>query len=191
MLESPMRLTFLGLQHFRNYARLSLSPAPGVTLLLGENGQGKSNLLEAVYFLATTRSPRAGADRELIAWSERGDPLPFARLEARVQRADGELHLDILLRLEPDQPGGNGRAPSARLVKTIRVNGLPSRAAQLVGQVNVVLFSPEDVGLVAGAPAARRRYLDITCSQVNPLYLRTRQRYQRVLLQRNHLLRQV
>src|SRR5438105_131542 len=193
MLKSRMRLTHLLLQHYRNYERQVLEPGPGVTLCIGDNGQGKSNLLEAVYLLATTRSPRAGSDRELIAWQERAEPIPFARLEARVQRRDGELHLEVLFRLELDAGADNGRAagPTLRVSKTIRVNGLPSRAAQLVGQVNVVLFSPEDVGLVSGAPGERRRYLDITHSQVSPVYLRTLQRYQRVLLQRNHLLRQV
>ncbi len=185
-----MRLTHLGLWHFRNYERLSFEPGPGVTLLLGENGQGKTNLLEAIYYLATTRSPRAGSDRELISNAELREPIPFARLEARVQR-EGELHIEILLRLEPAEGSENGRGPASHVTKTIRVNGLPSRAAQLVGQVNVVLFSPDDVTLVSGPPAGRRRYLDITSSQVSPLYLRTLQRYQRVLLQRNHLLRQV
>ena len=186
-----MRLTHLGLQHFRNYERVSLSPGPGVSLFLGDNGEGKTNLLEAVYFLPTTRSPRAGADRELIKWDQRDDSIAFARIEARVLRRDGELHLDMLLRLEPDEGRGNGRGPALRLVKTIRVNGLPSRASQLVGQVNVVLFAPEDVSLVSGSPSGRRRYLDITNSQVSPLYLRTLQRHQRVLEQRNHLLRHV
>ena len=186
-----MHLTYLGLQHFRNYERVSLEFGPRVTLFLGDNGQGKSNLLEAVYFLATTRSARAGSDRELIHWFGPGELIPFARLEAHVQRGDGELHLEVLLRLEAGVQAENGRGPTSHLVKTIRVNGLPNRAAQLVGQVNVVLFSPEDVALVAGPPAGRRRYLDITNSQVSPIYLRTLQRYQRVLQQRNSLLRHV
>jgi DNA replication and repair protein RecF len=191
LVESRMRLTHLALQHFRNYERLSLDLGPGVTVFHGDNGQGKTNLLEAIYFLATTRSPRSGSDRELISLAERSEPIAFARLEARVQREDGELHVEMLLRLAPTEASANGRGPSSHIVKTIRVNGLPSRAAQLVGQVNVVYFAPEDVALVSGAPSGRRRYLDITNSQVSPIYLRTLQRYQRVLLQRNTLLRQV
>lgn len=184
-----MYLTRLLLANFRNYLALELDLGPGTYVFQGDNAQGKSNLLEAAYFLATTRSARASSDRELINWLACHEPVPFARLEAAIQRESGELHVEIIIRREPDADGpGEGAAP---LSKTIRVNGLPVRASQLVGQVNMVLFSPEDVGLVAGPPVARRRYLDITNSQVKPLYLRTLQRYHRVLLQRNHLLRQV
>jgi DNA replication and repair protein RecF len=95
----------------------------------------------------------------------------------------------MLIRSESTDGGTNGSGPS--FTKTIKVNGLPSRAAQLVGEINVVLFSPEDVALAAGPPVGRRRYLDITNSQVNPGYLRALQRYNRVLIQRNQLLRQV
>src|SRR5688500_14316941 len=132
LVESRMRLTHLALQHFRNYERLSLDLGPGVTVFHGDNGQGKTNLLEAIYFLATTRSPRSGSDRELISLAERSEPIAFARLEARVQREDGELHVEMLLRLAPTEASANGRGPGSHIVKTIRVNGLPSRAAQLV-----------------------------------------------------------
>jgi DNA replication and repair protein RecF len=98
----------------------------------------------------------------------------------------------------PPAAPGEERAPSQaetpaalQLSKTIKVNGLPTRASQLVGQINVVFFSPEDLNLVTGPPAGRRRYLDITNSQVNHLYLRALQRFNRVVTQRNHLLRQV
>src|SRR3954470_4267653 len=94
-----MFLSLLGLQHFRNHARTRLEFGPGMTVFHGENGQGKSNLLEAVYFLATTRSARAGADRELVNWDERAEAIPFSRLEAHVQRAEGDLHVEVLLRL--------------------------------------------------------------------------------------------
>jgi len=188
----------LVLVNFRNFVRLALAPGERVTVLGGDNGQGKSNLLEAVYFLATTRSPRAGSDRELVHWRVRRDTIPFARLEARIARQDADLHVEILIRAETDQaepPAENGQVPTApaapAVAKTIKVNGLPTRAIDLVGQVNVVLFSPDDVALVAGPPIDRRRYLDITSSQVSALYLRTLQRYHRVMVQRNHLLRQI
>ena len=184
-----MYLRQLALTNFRNYLRFGLDLAPGVTLFQGDNGQGKSNLLEAVHVLATTRSLRATTERELVEWhaSERG--TPFARLEARIARAGGELHVEMIIQAEPTDGGANGTGPA--FAKSIKTNGLPTRAAQLVGQINVVLFSPEDVALAAGAPAGRRRYLDITNSQVNPAYLRALQRYNRVLVQRNQLLRQV
>lgn len=182
-----MFVSYLGLANFRNYAHLSLSLGPGATVFQGDNGQGKTNLLEAVYFLATTRSARASADRELISWSASWEGPAFARLESHVQKRGGELHLEILLRQEP---AADGEGP-AGVSKTIKVNGLPTRASQLIGQVNAVFFSPEDLSLAGGPPAGRRRYLDITNSQVNHLYLRALQRFNHVLNQRNHLLRQV
>ena len=197
-----MLIRELSLINFRNYVRLALQPAEGVTVLRGDNGQGKSNVLEAVYVLATTRSLRAGSDRELVHWRARRDTIPFARLEASVVRADLDLHVEILIRAEADAtdasrsvagtPTANGTVPDmSPVLKKIKVNGLPTRAVDLVGQVNVVLFTPDDVGLVAGPPVDRRRYLDITNSQVSGVYLRTLQRYNRVLVQRNHLLRQI
>jgi DNA replication and repair protein RecF len=186
----------LVLVNFRNYVRLALRPGEAMTVLLGDNGQGKSNILEAIYFLATTRSPRAGSDRELVHWRARRDAIPFARLEARIDREDAGLHLEILIKAENDGADVAANAektvPSIRPVsKQIKVNGLPTRAVELVGQVNVVLFTPDDVALVAGSPSGRRRYLDITCSQVSGQYLRALQRFNHVLVQRNNLLRQV
>ena len=178
----------LALTNFRNYVRLGLNFGPGVTVIVGENAQGKSNLLEAVHVLATTRSLRAATERELVHWRTFDEGAPFARLEGRVGREGAELHVELLIRSEAAE-GSNGSGPT--FSKNIRVDGLPMKAAQLVGQVNVVLFSPEDVALAAGSPAGRRRYLDITNSQVNPSYLRALQRYNRVLQQRNNLLRQV
>jgi len=184
-----MWLKRLALTHFRSYSRLGLELPPGVVVLHGANGQGKTNLLEAVYVLATTKSPRAGGDRELVSWQALSEPTAFARVAASIGRADGEVHVDLLLRLEGDGEATNGNGPT--ISKQIRVGGLPRRAVEYVGTVNAVLFSPEDVALVGGPPSGRRRYLDITVSQVNPRYLRALQRYNKVLMQRNHLLRQV
>ena len=191
-----MRLRDLSLVNFRNYVRLALTPGTPITVLRGDNGQGKSNLLEAIYFLATTRSPRAGSDRELVHWAARRDTIPFARLEARIARRDFDLHVEVVLRADADgrsEPiADEATVPEmASVAKQIKVNGLPTRAVDLVGQVNVVLFTPDDVALVAGAPLGRRRYLDITNSQVSRAYLRALARYRRVVEQRNSLLRQV
>lgn len=198
-----MLLRELVLVNFRNYVRLALTPGDPITVLVGDNGQGKSNVLEAIYLLATTRSPRTSNDRELVHWRARRDLIPFARLEARIHRDDADVHVEILIKAETDVAavGGEstgsttestGTVPSIRPVsKQVKLNGLPTRAVDLIGRVNVVLFTPDDVALVAGSPSVRRRYLDITISQVNGHYLRALQRYNRVLVQRNHLLRQV
>ncbi|HZR98935.1 MAG TPA: DNA replication/repair protein RecF [Chloroflexota bacterium] len=184
-----MWLKRLSLTNFRSYVRLGLELPPGIVVFHGANGQGKTNLLEAVHVLATTKSARAGSDRELLNWLARGEPMAFARIAASVGRQDGEVHVDLVLRAESDGEATNGNG--ATISKQIRVGGLPRRAVEYVGTVNAVLFSPEDVTLVGGPPAGRRRYLDITLSQVNSRYLRALQRYNKVLMQRNHLLRQV
>jgi DNA replication and repair protein RecF len=187
--QGRMWLKRLALTNFRSYARLGLELGPGIVVFHGANGQGKTNLLEAVHVLATTKSARAGSDRELVNWLARGEPMAFARIAASIGRGDGEVHVDLVVRAESDGEGTNGSGPAVS--KQIRVGGLPKRAVEYVGTVNAVLFSPEDVALVSGPPAGRRRYLDITLSQVNSRYLRALQRYNKVLLQRNHLLRQV
>jgi DNA replication and repair protein RecF len=179
-----MRIEHLSLTNFRNYARLELD-FPGRTILLqGDNAQGKTNLLEAIYYLATTRSPYAGAEYELVNWLAENQDLPHARLTAQVRKGDSSLRIEITL-VKTQASGTN----SPRYRKHIKVNGVNKRALDLIGQVNVVLFLPEDIVLVAGSPSGRRRYLDATLCQIDPRYCRTLQKYNRVLTQRNHLLR--
>jgi DNA replication and repair protein RecF len=100
-----MHLQHLSLANFRNYVRLELDLPPGVSLLVGDNGEGKSNLLEAIYYLATTRSYRAGSDRELIHWLADREPLPYARLVAAVRRRDSDVQLELTLLGQPEKPG--------------------------------------------------------------------------------------
>jgi len=156
-----MRLTHLSLHNFRNFVRLDLDLLPGVTLLLGDNAQGKTNLLEAIYYLATSRSPHAGADRELVNWlAVEQEPLPYARLVGRLARGASDLTIEITL----TQQANNG----ARYRKQIRLNGVARRAMDLLGHLNVVLFLPEDIALVFGSPSRRRRYLDVMLCQIDP-----------------------
>jgi DNA replication and repair protein RecF len=177
-----MRLTHLSLHNFRNYVRLDLDLPSGVTVLLGDNAQGKTNLLEAIYYLATSRSPHAGSDRELVNWlAVEEEPLPYARLVGRVARGASEMAIEITL----TQQANNG----ARYNKQIRLNGVAKRAMDLLGNLNVVLFLPEDIGLVSGPPSGRRRYLDAMLCQVEPPYCRTLSRYNQIVTQRNALLR--
>ncbi|MDO8673636.1 MAG: DNA replication/repair protein RecF [Dehalococcoidia bacterium] len=183
-----MHIAHLGLTNFRNYVRLELDLPPHFVVFQGDNAQGKTNLLESVYYLATSRSSRSSSDRDLINWLAQKDDLTFARIAGRVHKTKSSLDLDItLMPRQAEEGSGQGALPA--LVKRIRVNGLPRRATDLVGQVNVVMFSPQDIDLVSGPPHLRRRYLDIMNSQVDVLYLRALQTYSRVLVQRNHLLR--
>ena len=189
----------LSLTNFRNYTSLELELPPSIMVFQGDNAQGKSNLLEAIYLLATSRSPRATNERELINWCALREELPVCRLAADVQKARGNLSLEIALRGKPaalseaeDSFSPWQSAPKAPPIhKRIRVNGVVRRAIDLVGQINVVLFSVQDINIVGGEPALRRRYLDITNSQIDSHYLRQLQRYNRVLWQRNRLLHQI
>ena len=184
-----MYLSRLVLADFRLYRQLTLDLPMGVTVLYGSNAAGKTTLLEAVYYLATTRSPRASAERELISLEAAGDLglPPFARVSAVIQpKFEAEiLPLEIVIQRKF---GADGEfMPSVQ--KTIRIDKVARRALDLIGQVRVVMFAPQDLELVTGAPAERRRYLDVTLSQIDGRYVRALSRYNQVLTQRNGLLR--
>ena len=183
-----MYLESLSLTNFRNYVSLELPLGPGTFILWGDNAQGKSNLLETVYLLATTKSARASNERELIGWGAMDDPLPAARVTGELNRRGEGIRLDVGLVAERWEGVAEG---SYSLRKQTRVNGVPRRASDVVGTLNAVMFDPQDVDLVTGPPSSRRRYLDVTISQMNRDYLKALQRYGRVLTQRNHLLRAI
>ena len=187
-----MFLRSLQLTNYRNFRRLALALEDGPTIIEARNAQGKTNLLESVELLATTKSARASTDRELIHWAvlehkNNGtvEPEPFARITAIVAHEHGETRADVLLRIIDAE---DGAAPG--ISKSFRINGVPRRALEFIGEINVVSFSPEDVSLVDGSPSVRRRYLDVMNAQMSSRYLRTLQRYGKVLAQRNSLLRQ-
>jgi len=185
----------LSLANFRNYLQLECELPYPVVLFQGDNGQGKSNLLEAIYFLATTRSLRASSDRELINWHALDEPVPFARVDGTVMKSRGSLRVEVVIRADrPERANsslGEAGASPLGLSKRIKVNGVVKRAMDLLGQVNVVMFAPQDLDLISGAPTLRRRYLDIVNCQVDLRYCRSLQQYNRVLTQRNHLLKQI
>src|SRR5688572_23304405 len=158
-----MRITHLSLTNFRNYARLELTIPPGMVVLFGDNAQGKTSLLEAVYFLATSRSPHTTSDRQLINWLAANEPLPFARLVADVQTNQGNKRVEMTLVQEQ-------KGHTERFKKDIRINGVTKRVMDLLGQIIVVMFLPQDMSLVEGSPALRRRYLDITLCQTDAQY---------------------
>jgi DNA replication and repair protein RecF len=166
-----VRLERLEVVDFRNHDQAAVDLPAGVSVLVGANGVGKTNLLEAVGYLATLGSHRVGQDASLIRAG-----AASAVIRAAVRRAGRRLLVDVELR-----PGAGVRG---------RVNGAPvPRARDLLGVVRATLFAPEDLGLVRGDPEERRRFLDTLATQRLPRYHGSRQDYDRVLRQRNTLLR--
>lgn len=175
----------LGLINFRCYERLELTLPCGTIVVAGRNAQGKTSLLEAAYVLATTRSPHARADRELVRWAATDDVLPYCRVWGDVHRAGHVDSIEVVGVLEPASDG------SSRYKKQARVNNAARRALDVIGVLNVVLFTPRDLQLVDGPPSERRRYMDVLRCQVDRDYCLALSRYNRALSQRNHLLRQL
>lgn len=173
-----MRLVSLALRNYRNYARLDLELAPGLNVFLGQNAQGKTNLLESVSLLALSSSQRARRESELI-----GGLGPEARVEAFAERRGRVVEMAISLVALT--------AAGERTSKTIRVDGQPRRAVDLPGEVRATLFWPEDLNLVKGGPEHRRRFLNQMLVQVEKGYGRTLAGYRRVLEQRNSLLKRI
>ena len=191
----PIYISRLSLLGFRNYAKLELELAPGIVLLQGGNAQGKSNLLEALYVLAIAKSYRATSERELVRHAPPGQPLQ-SQVAAEARRSDGSVRVQVDLTVEgsahQDSDGAVGPLDDSSPVrKQVRVNGLRRRASDLVGEINAVIFEAGDLDIVLGAPSVRRRYMDILISQLDQAYLRALQRYQRVVTQRNYLLKSV
>jgi DNA replication and repair protein RecF len=181
-----MLLSHLSLTNFRNFVRLETDFQAGSTILVGDNAQGKTSLLEAIYYLAGATSPHATSDRQLINFLCLKEAPPFARIVAEVEHR-GQLHrIEIRIVLEP-----SGRLDELRLRKEILINGLKKRVSDLSGIFNVVMFLPQDMRIIEGSPEARRRSLDFTLTQADPTYAATRQQYAKVLSQRNALLKQL
>ena len=170
-----MRLVSLELRNYRNYERLDLEPGPGLNVFLGDNGQGKTNLLESVALLALSASPRARKEAELV-----GPLAPETRIRALVESRERRAEIKISIRVEGD-----------RARRQIEVEGQPCRAVDLPGLFRVTLFWPDDLNLVKAGPEHRRRLLNQMLVQIRPGYTRALSRYQRALEQRNALLKQV
>ena len=157
-------------RRFRCLENLVFEPEPGLNCIRGGNAQGKTSVLEAVLFAATSKSHRTNVESELAQYG-----AEQFQLRLRVRRETGEVDI---------------ASHWFQGTKRIKVNGVPqARLSDLLGRVNVVLFSPEDVDLVKGGAAQRRRFLDMAISQVEPAYLVALQMYRQALRQRNELLR--
>ncbi len=179
-----MHLTSLSLTNFRNYAKQSVEAGPGVILLLGENAQGKTNLLEAVSLLATGRADRAAGEADYIRWASRDDAQPFAQIAGTARRSSDEVTVEMTV---VGREGAHGLVASKRL----KVNGVAKRGADAAGQIKAVLFTTDDMDLVRGAPGGRRRYLDVMLTQADRRYGRALSAYSKLITQRNALLKRI
>ena len=182
-----MPLTHLRLSNFRNLVDVDLEIPAGVSVYFGGNAQGKTTLVEAVYILAIARSFRAESERELVnfAAAREGELAIVEGLIEDVGAGSRQRAIVGYRVSQSETPSG----PGYRVSKEIRVDRQRRSAGELVGLVHAVLFSALDIDLVQGPPSGRRRFLDILISQADPLYLKSLQRYQQVLRQRNRLLR--
>lgn len=167
-----MYLDNFTVQNYRNLKNIDTQFDPNINIFIGKNAQGKTNLLEAIYFLALTRSHRTKSDRELIAFGK-----DYANIMGRVHKSQVQLDLRVLITKKGKKVWIN-RVEQAKLSK-------------YVGQLNAILFSPEDLELIKGAPALRRRFMDQEFGQINPEYLYFASKYRQVLFQKNNYLKQL
>ena len=174
-----MRLTRLALEDFRSYPAAELRPDPGLTIVAGPNGAGKTNLLEAIAVAVTGRSHRAGTDAEMVRHGQ-----PFGRVRLDLAAADGRetARVELLLPAEDAPP---------EIRKRLLLNGLPRRPATIGETVRAVLFRPEEMLLLVGAPSERRRFLDAILGQRERGAARDLLELARILAQRNALLRAI
>lgn len=162
----------LELCNFRNYADLNISFSEGVNIFYGDNAQGKTNILEAIYLGGTTKSHKGSKDKELIMMDK-----PEAHVRLLIDK-DGFTHkVDMHLK----------RSKS----KGIAIDGIPiKKSSELIGLAHMVFFSPEDLSIIKNGPGERRRFIDMELCQLDKVYLYNLTKYNRILNQRNHLLKQ-
>ena len=168
-----MNIRSIELKNFRNYENLEISFDEGTNILFGDNAQGKTNILEAAYMSGTTKSHKGSRDREMIRFQN-----DESHIKLTVRKRDVPYRIDMHLKKNK--------------AKGVAINGIPiRRASELFGIVNVVFFSPEDLNLIKNGPAERRKFIDLELCQLNKLYVHSLVSYNRVLLQRNKLLKEL
>lgn len=180
-----MYLRHLSLTNFRNFARLDVDLPRRVVVLVGRNAQGKTSVLEAVYFLAAFTSFQTHADRQIINFDEaKNNSLTVTRLIADYQRGNSKHRLEARLILEPV-----GVLNGQRLRKEVLLDGVKKHMSDVIGHFNAVIFVPQMSQIVEGAPEDRRRYLNLALAQSTPMYARVLSEYNQALTQRNALLK--
>jgi DNA replication and repair protein RecF len=180
-----MFLKHLSLTNFRKFTRLDIDIPRRVVLLVGANAQGKTTVLEAIYFLAAFTSFQTHADRQIINFDEaKNGQLTVARLIAEYQRSKSKHRLEVRLILEPV-----GVLNSQRLRKEVLLDGVKRSVNEVIGHFNAVIFVPQMSQIIEGAPEDRRRYLNLALAQSTPAYARVLSEYNQALTQRNALLK--
>lgn len=160
----------LHLKNFRNYDELALTFHPKLNLFVGQNAQGKTNVAESIYFLALTRSHRTHSDRELIAWGAKE-----MAVSGTIVKKNATVPLEVSLT-------SKGRIAKVNHLKE-------NRLADYIGNLNVIMFAPEDLAIIKGAPSVRRRFIDMEIGQIRPVYLYDLMRYNKTLKERNSYLK--
>ena len=178
-----MYLKHLSLTNFRNFTRLDVNLPRRVVVLTGNNAQGKTSVLEAIYFLAAFTSFQTHADRQLVNFRAAREPLAVTRLVAEYTRGKSNHRMEARLILEPS--GANGQ----RLRKEVLMDGVKRSVSEVIGQFNAVIFVPQMSQIIEGAPDDRRRYLNLALAQTVPAYARALSEYHQALSQRNALLK--
>ncbi len=180
-----MYIKHLSLTNFRNFTRLDIDVPRRVVVLVGANAQGKTSVLEAVYFLAAFTSFQTHADRQIVNFTEaKNNSLTVTRLVAEYQRGNGRHRLEARLILEP-----TGVLNAQRLRKEVLLDGVKKHVSEVIGHFNAVIFVPQMSQIVEGAPEERRRYLNLALAQSTPGYARILSEYSQALTQRNALLK--
>lgn len=168
-----MRIKSLKLRNYRNYDILNLDFDEAANIFYGDNAQGKTNILEAVYLTGTTKSHRGAKDREMIRFG-----CDESHLETIVEKNGIDYQIDMHLK----KTGSKG----------IAINKIPiKRASELFGIVNLVFFSPEDLNVIKNGPSERRRFIDMELSQLDKVYMNNLSNYNKIVNQRNHLLKEM
>jgi DNA replication and repair protein RecF len=166
-----MHITELSLANYRNYEKLHLTFDHKVNVIIGENAQGKTNLMESIYVLALTKSHRTSKDKELIKWDEN-----YATIKGGIVKRKRQFPLELIF---------------SNKGKKAKLNHIEQqRLSDYIGALNVVMFAPEDLNLVKGSPHERRRFIDMEIGQIQPIYVYHLGQYQKILKQRNALLKE-
>lgn len=191
-----MQINHLSLTNFRNFSRLDIDIPGGPVLMVGSNAQGKTSLLESIYFIATFVSFHATNDRQLINFLAAREPLAVARIVADFSRTVDEHEFSdsnhpiknhrVEVRLIQET---NGYAGQPKLRKEVLLDGVKSRIGEVIGVFNAVIFLPQMMRIVEGSPEERRRYLNLAMGQSLPKYAHYLTEYHRSLSQRNALLK--